>query len=189
MDWARNRYRLKQLILYIADQMRDAPFFGETKLNKVLYRSEFAAFRELGHLLTHYHYQKNEHGPTLRAYVPVTQEMAQEGLIAWESRRQGPAEERRVVLQDGVRWDREAFDPKEWELIDEEIKRAYNLTGRQVSDEEHATAVWFATRVGENIAPELSFVEDPGVVIPFSDEETQWAAAAIERYRSRAKAL
>jgi antitoxin SocA-like protein len=188
MDWTRNRYRLKQLILYIADQMREAPYFGETKLNKVLYRSEFAAFRELGAPLTHYRYFKNEHGPTLRAYLPITREMEAEGLLGWEMRQQGPQTERRPVVPQGS-WDGNAFAPEEFGLIDEEIRRAYDQTGKQVSNEEHTTAVWFATRMGENIPPELAFVEDPGVIIPLSDEEQEWAAAAIERFRSRTETL
>jgi hypothetical protein len=86
-------------------------------------------------------------------------------------------------------WDEAAFTAEEFALIDEEIRRAYDLTARQVSDEEHVTAVWFATRMGENIPPELAFVEDPGVIIPLSDEEQKWADAAIEQYRSRTQAL
>jgi hypothetical protein len=187
MDGNRNRYRLRQLILYIADRMRDAPFFGETKLNKVLYRSEFSAFRELGNLLTNFHYMKNERGPTLRAYLPIMSEMREEGLLTWELRQHGPWEERRPVP--GVAWEREAYEPEEWALVDAEIERAYNLTAKQMTDEEHATAVWFATRMRENIPPELAFVEDPGLIIPLSDEEKEWAAAAIERYRARSEVL
>ena len=57
-----SRSRLKNLILYIASRMQGAARFGTTKLNKVLYRSEMGAFRELGNLLTGYHYQKNQRG-------------------------------------------------------------------------------------------------------------------------------
>ena len=63
-----------------------------------------------------------------------------------------------------------------------------NLTAKQMSDEEHGTAAWHATRAGELIKPELSFVEDPGTRIPLSDEERKRAYAAAERFRARAQA-
>ncbi|HSK80473.1 MAG TPA: hypothetical protein VLQ45_28730 [Thermoanaerobaculia bacterium] len=87
---ADSRYRLKQLILLIADEMRESDFFGVTKLNKVLFRSEMASYRELGH-----------------------------------------------------------------------------------------------KRMGENIKPELAFVEDPGTSIPLSHYEEQRARKAIEGFLAR----
>jgi Protein of unknown function (DUF4065) len=189
MNWEKNRNRLKQLILYIVEQMKDAPYFGETKLNKVLFRSEFAAFRDLGAVLTHYRYVKNKFGPTLSAYLPIVSEMEREGLLAWQVQQQGTREERRPILPDGVSWDRRAFSKAEIDLVEEEVRRAFDQTARELSDEEHSTAAWFATRMGEQVSPELSLVEDPGSAIPLSDEENEWASAAIERYRSRAATL
>jgi hypothetical protein len=180
-----SRYRLKQLILYIAGQTEEADFFGATKLNKVLYRSEFAAYRELGHKLTEFHYQKNRMGPTLRAFQPVTAEMECTGLIAWAMRPHGRTEERRMRAL--AEPDLSVFSDQEIAIVDAEIQRAWDLTGTQVSAEEHQTAAWYATRMSETIKPELSFVEDPAQVMPLSDAEQDRAAAAIERYLARAR--
>lgn len=177
---AESRYRLKQLILLIADEMREADFFGVTKLNKVLFRSEMASYRDLGHKLTTFHYQKNEMGPTLRAFLPVTREMESEGLLAWEVRPQGKRDERRPIALRKA--DQEVFEEDELTLVREEIRRALHLTARQVSDEEHATACWYATRMGENIKPELALVEDPGTSIPLSHDEEQRARRVIEGF-------
>jgi Protein of unknown function (DUF4065) len=176
-----SRYKLKQLILYIASRMKDAEFFGTTKLNKVMSRSEFAAFREIGHKLTSFHYQKNTRGPTLRAFQPITQEMVQEGSLTWE--RTALGERRPLTLQEP---DLSAFSARELALVDAEIKTAWNLTAKEMSAEEHETAAWFATRMGETVRPELSFVEDPVVMISLSDAEQERAATAIEGYRIRA---
>ncbi len=54
-----------------------------------------------------------------------------------------------------------------------------------VSAEEHETAAWYPTRMGETIKPELSFVEAPKDLIPFSHEEEERARVAIERFLSR----
>jgi Protein of unknown function (DUF4065) len=161
-----SRSKLKQLILYIASRMEGAEFFGVTKLNKVLFRAEHAAYRELGHKLTDFQYQKNAMGPTLRAFLPVTAEMKEAGQIDWESRPVGRAGEAEKRLRALVEPDLRGFSPHEIKVIDREIERAWSLTAAQVSDEEHETAAWFATRSGETIRPELSFVEDPGTRNP-----------------------
>jgi hypothetical protein len=180
------RSKLKNLILYVASKMEPAESFGVTKLNKVLFRAEYAAYRELGHKLTEFKYQKNAMGPTLRAFLPVTAEMRDDGLIDWDIRAAGPAGERRVRAL--ARPDMGGFSPAEVRIIDREIDRAWHLTAAQVSDEEHETAAWFATKLGETIKPELSFVEDPGTIIPLREDEEERAQAAIERYLARARA-
>jgi hypothetical protein len=177
------RKKLKQMVLYVSAKMRDAGSFGSTKLNKVLFRVESSAYRELGRTITGFQYQKNERGPTLRAFKPITSEMEQEGSIRWEVRSVGATDEHRIIPL--VEYDERAFSKQELEIIDREIQRAWSLTAKQMSDEEHQTAAWFATRIGESVRPELSFVEDPGQTIPLSDEEQEWAAAAIERYLAR----
>jgi len=183
-DAADNRYRLKQMILYIADRMKGAEFFGQTKLNKILYRAEFAAYRELGHMLTGYNYQKNFKGPTLRAFVPVTKEMVTEGLLAWEEHRQGP-EGVELRADPQVKADLAPFQEAELAIIDREINSAWDLSGRGISDEEHRTAAWYATKTGETIRPQLAFVEDPDKQIPLSEAEEKRATRTYERRRAR----
>lgn len=180
-----SRYKLKQLILHVASRMKDADYFGTAKLNKILYRSEHAAFRELGQKLTTFQYQKNSRGPTLRAFVPVILEMQEDGLVTFEERPIGLLTEKRLVCLAPA--DLSAFSADELRIIESEVKRAWHLTGGQVSDEEHETAAWYATRMGETIKPELSFVEDPGGLIPFSHEEEERAGAAIERFLARTR--
>jgi hypothetical protein len=180
-----SRYKLKQLILHVASRMRDAEYFGATKLNKILYRAEHTTYRELGQKLTTFQYQKNPHGPTLRAFLPVTSEMREEGLISFEDRPVGQVTERRIVALMAA--DLRVFSSEELKIIDQEVDRAWHLTGGQVSDEEHETAAWYATRLGETIKPELSFVENPGNLVPFSHEEEERAGVAIERFLARTR--
>src|SRR5262245_58656546 len=103
-------------------------------MNKVLYRAQCAALRE-GRPLTTFHFQKNAMGPTLRAYMPITKEMEQEGLISLELRPIGSKKETRVRPLAAA--DMRPFSKREIEIIDEEIDRAWTLTAKQISDEEH----------------------------------------------------
>jgi hypothetical protein len=45
-EWRPGRF--KDAVLYIAEQLADDPTFGSTKLNKILYFSDTAAYRKLG---------------------------------------------------------------------------------------------------------------------------------------------
>ena len=180
------RDKLKQLILYISSKMQTADFFGAAKLNKVLFRSEMAAYADLGLVLTGYKYQKNKFGPTLRAYPHVVEEMQRDGLIELIWRSTGAFNEQRLVPRVAPNLD--FFSEGELEIIDREIRRAWDATGTQISDEEHQTAAWFATRKGENIEPALSLVEDPGNMFALSHEEEERAGVAIERFLARTAA-
>jgi hypothetical protein len=186
MPIANSRDKLKQLILYVAAKMKDAEYFGVTKLNKVLYRADMACYRELGRKLTDFKFQKNTMGPTLRAFLPITQEMEADGQLGWGPRPVGPVSERRPLAL--VEPDLNGVSPDEVSRLDREIALAWSQTGRQMSDEEHQTAAWYALRLGETIPPELCFVEDPGNVTPLDREEEERAHAAIERYRARTRA-
>lgn len=182
-----NRYKVKQFILYVVSKMAAAERLGAVKLNKVLFRADHEALRLLGRKITTYQYQKNKLGPTLYAFKHIVREMEGDQQLAWELRDVGGRAERpeqRPIAK--AEPDVEALSPEERAIIDREIERALAATGTQVSDEEHQTAAWFATRTGELINPELTLVEDPRVIIPLSDAEEQRARAALERFRARA---
>lgn len=182
-----SRYKLKQLILYVASKMSGADFFGKTKLNKVLYRADMACYRDLGVKLTDFKFQKNTMGPTLRAFLPITQEMALEGSFRWDSRSAGSFnEDRPVALAEP---DLTVISAEECLRIDAEIERAWSLSGKQMSEEEHVTAAWFALQLGETIPPDLCYVEDPDKMVPLSRSEDARAQAAIERYTARTSTL
>ena len=55
--------KLKELILYVAGRLAGDRFGGATKLNKVLYFSDFAHVRMHGRPITGAEYQKLENGP------------------------------------------------------------------------------------------------------------------------------
>src|SRR5437660_10500981 len=85
-DDSATRQRLRELILYIADRSKDDPKFGATKLNKILYFSDFVSFREYGEPITGAMYMRLENGPAPMHLVPVRNEMLESGEIAMEPR-------------------------------------------------------------------------------------------------------
>jgi|SRR6185436_14280534 len=113
----------------------------------------------------------------------LTREMVAEGMMGWDSRLAGSANENRPIAL--IEPDLAAISREELDRVDAEIARAWALTGKQMSDEEHVTAAWLSLRNGETIPPGLCFVEDPGNMIPLSQKEEIRAEAAIERYLAR----
>jgi hypothetical protein len=182
IDLEFDRHRLKQAILYIAHKTKNAESFGAIKMNKVLYRTQCAAVRE-GRSFTSFTFQKNKMGPTLRAYVPLTNEMESEGLVEIRKLPVGRKNESRVWPIEPV--DLTCFTARDVEIFDEEIARVWKLTAHQVSDEEHLTAAWYSTFLGETIKDGLALVEDLDVIIPLNEDEKRRAQAAIERFRAR----
>ena len=55
-----NDHKFKELILYIAEKSEGDRTFGATKLNKILFYSDFLAFLELGKAITWHRYQRLE---------------------------------------------------------------------------------------------------------------------------------
>jgi hypothetical protein len=177
----RNRYKVKQLILYIAKEMEEAKYFGSVKLNKVLYRADHEAFRQLGKKITTYNYRKQTYGPTLDAYPHVIGEMALDGQLEMEPRPVGGGKiEQRPKAKEEP--DMAVFTAKERTVIDSEIKRAWNTTAKDIVEEEHVTAAWYATKMGEVIQSSLFLAEDPGVTIPLTDAEEAHAKEALRHY-------
>src|SRR5438034_140375 len=78
--------RFKDLLLYVAERLGDDPTFGETKLNKVLFFSDFQAFRVLGRPITGAEYQRNIYGPTARLYTVMREKLLRWGQLKVERR-------------------------------------------------------------------------------------------------------
>ncbi len=69
--------KLKELILYICLKEEGDENFGLTKLNKILFKADFLAYRYWGKPMTGQDYFKLENGPAPRRMVPVTEMMKQ----------------------------------------------------------------------------------------------------------------
>ena len=60
-----------ELIVLIASLSRDDPAFGDVKLNKLLFFSDFLAYTNLGQPITGAEYQKLDFGPARRTGSPA----------------------------------------------------------------------------------------------------------------------
>ena len=74
------REKFVELLLYFARRGQDEGLvIGSTKLNKLLFFSDFRAYAKLGSPITGARYQKLDWGPAPRALLPVRSELIENG--------------------------------------------------------------------------------------------------------------
>ena len=157
-DWKEDERKFKELILYISEKCASHVKFGATKLNKILFYSDFNAVLRLGRPITGAEYQKLEHGPAPRRFIPIQQEMQAGGELAIQPKRlwSGKTQHRPVNLRTP---DLSCFTAEEIALVDEVIEALRDMTADEVSQASHTELGWEAASYGENIPYETAFID------------------------------
>ncbi len=171
--------RLKQLILYIAEQCATAERFGLIKLNKILWKSDFDAFAARGVPVTGRDYQRLELGPAPKEIPRVYSDMLRDGRIRVEEVDFGENDSgERIVEKRTIPLDRPnltLFSPEDLAFVDRAIAYYWEMTGTETSDDSHGVA-WKTHNNGDPLPYELARLSDK----PLPDE-------ALGRLRERAK--
>lgn len=161
--------KLKELILYIALRSEGDDKFGATKLNKLLFYSDFLAYLNFGKSITGQEYQVLPKGPAPRYLVPVRREMAANGDIAISKHNYYGFEQHRVfALRDA---DLDMFTAQEVDLVNRLIARYWDVNGIDISEESHQFVGWKYASVGDTIPYEVALVSDRDL----TEEEWKYA--------------
>jgi hypothetical protein len=157
VDLSGGQRRLKEAILYVANQGRPMKFFGRVKLNKIIWRADFRSFYARHQPVTGRTYQKLKWGPALIEMMPVMQDLFREDLLIEEPELHGGKTEYRPVAKaDPVL---RLFSPEDIEYLDESLRHYWDKTGTETSDESHGIA-WKAHVIGDAIPYEAAYFED-----------------------------
>lgn len=155
--------KFRHLLLYFSKRgVEEGLVIGSTKLNKLMFFTDFRAYAELGDPVTGAKYQKLEHGPAARAMLTVRTEMV-EGDPPEAHFQERPTDDFNDVLVPDIEPNTELFSQSELEIANavfEEL-RSFNATG--VSDYSHyGSAGWKVMEYGEVIPYESAFgMTDP----------------------------
>lgn len=160
--------KFKELVLYLAEKSADDPSFGDTKLNKLLFFSDFLAYAVYGRPITGAVYQKLEHGPAPRRLLPARRELveARDATVV----KRGRAYARTVTVNRRPA-DTRLFDPDELDLVDEivELLRTHDAT--DVSDFSHQfSAGWKLGKPGDDIPYDSIFLSVGTTLTPYEVE-------------------
>jgi len=140
--------KFKELIVYIAERCQKDPTFGAIKLNKILYYSDFAAYRIEGQPITGATYRKLSEGPAPKEMIKARDELIESGRLRMEHRPYFTRIQKRLVLEDDQSANREIFSPTERDIVNEVIEFFYGKSAREVSDYSHREPGW---RVAEEM--------------------------------------
>jgi len=169
--------KFKELILLVARECREDPRCGATKLNKILFYSDFLAYEELGQSISGEAYRKLERGPVPSRMLPVVEDMQSQGWCAWADRDYFGLPLRK--LQPLREPDLSLFSTEELEVVRRVIQDLWELNATEVSDLSHRFAGWQAAASGEEIPYETVFVDEPRRL---TDDEVEWAHEVIREY-------
>jgi hypothetical protein len=165
-----NDQKLRELILYLATKSEKDPRFSATKLNKLLFYCDFAAYRQLGSSITGHSYQKLNFGPAPKVMLPVLETMKQDGDCIEIERDHFGYRQKRVVATRPP--DVSRLSAQELYLADQIVDDLWESSASQVSDLSHDFIGWKVAAFGEVIPYETSFVGDPAM--PLSDDEIEF---------------
>lgn len=169
-----DKQKLKNLIHYICHKVKDPSKLGKTKLNKVLYYSDFLFYLQNYRPITGEIYIKDKLGPVSKNLNQILQELEKEEKVF--EREQAVIDFARHELVSIKRPDISKFEPEEIALIDEVIEVIRNdYTAKSISDLTHDEA-WEVARHGE----EIPYYTILGKESKPSDKAIEWAKNAIE---------
>jgi uncharacterized phage-associated protein len=166
MDVQYDEVKFTELLLYVADRLRDDRAGGATKLNKVLYFADFAHVRRTGRPITGAEYQKLGRGPAPRRLLPVRQRLVERGDA--EIVREDFLGYKQHRLLPRRRPDLSVFSDDELVTVDKVIADLASLTATQVSDLSHEEPGWQLGNEGETIPYETALVAKRQVSTPTS---------------------
>ncbi len=153
-----DKQKFKELILYISEKSATDAYFGATKLNKILFLSDFWAYAELGEPITGMEYMHLPYGPGPRKLLPIRQEMEHNGELAIQPAVvQGMSQKRPVNLRPP---ELSEFTAEQIALVDRVIDLLKEATGFQVSSYTHGWHGWIAAEDKETIPYETVFIND-----------------------------
>ena len=165
--------KIKELILYVAEQTETDVTTGSTKLNKILYFAELSHMRRTGHPISGAEYQKQPQGPTLQMMRPLIRALEEDGAAKEVERDyHGMSQKRLVALRDV---DLEAFSASEIAAVDGIIRQLWDKNAKKVSEMSHEDPGWEAVEMGDAIPLEMAFLGEPEVTDDIRERARQLA--------------
>jgi hypothetical protein len=153
-----NDQKFRELILYVALRCEEDPNFGKTKLNKILFYSDFLAYAHTGEPITGQEYVRIQHGPGARKLKPTLMDMEERGDLKVRRERKLDLHQERVVAL--RRPACEAFSEQHLGIVDQVIQSLWGRTNSEVSLISHANIGWKLARHKETIPYETVFLSD-----------------------------
>ncbi len=148
--------KFREAILYVSEKSQGDQAFGATKLNKLLFYSDFLAYLNFGSAITGQEYFRLPKGPAPRRLLPVTRHLEGKGDIKVEAVQfYGFPQKRVIPLR---RPDISVFSTQEITLMDKVVEMHKGKTASEISDESHGFIGWSLAADQETIPYSVALV-------------------------------
>lgn len=156
-----DKNRFKELIVLISELCANDPTYGSVKLNKILYFSDFMAYRVLGEPITGARYFKLPEGPAPRQMLAARQELQREGRLEIKQRPYfNGVQKRPVIVGEGPK--AKAFEEREIAIVKSLVEYFWGKSAREVSDFSHLQPGWILAEDRADIPYETAWLSaDP----------------------------
>jgi hypothetical protein len=149
--------KLVELILYLATRCLNVDF-GLTKLNKVLFYSDFSAFLKHGNSISGQTYFALQYGPAPKHILPVRKAMEHRGDIdIYEVPVINNYKQQRIVPK--RLYDLSIFTTDEMVIVDEMLERVVWKTAKEASDESHKFIGWLNAGLEDDIPYNRAYLD------------------------------
>ena len=148
--------KFQELILYIAKECETDTYFGATKLNKILFYSDFLSFRETGQSISGAEYMRLDNGPVPRNLVPVRDQLiSQDDLVIVYRDCLGRTQKRPVTRREP---DISLFSALEIKTVDRVISKLWNKSATETSELSHKFIGWKVVENRETIPYKTAYI-------------------------------
>jgi len=167
-----------ELILYVADQLKDNPNYGAIQLNKSLYYIDMMQYLTSGTTITDLQYVHQKNGPTPEPgrFMKLLQLLEEGGGIEtiqvpffnYKQKKILPKRPPNIAV----------FEKEEIVLINDVLKKMGDMSAKEASDLTHTLLAW---KLSKNMEPLPNFTflltaKDPDI------KDYEWARQAWEKY-------
>ena len=148
--------RLRELAIYISEKCGGDDSFGATKLNKLLFYSDFLAYLNFGKPITGSEYFRLGNGPAPKRWIPVREAMVEAGdAKVMDAEFYGFPQQRVVPLRKAQLTE---FSTDQISLVDKVIALHKGKTAKDISDESHGFVGWVLAQDRETIPYQVARV-------------------------------
>lgn len=160
--------RIKQLILFIAEQGQDDPALGAIKLNKILYFADMRAYLQLNKSITGATYQHLPEGPAPRQLLPARNELLDEDKLELESTWYFNRRQQRIKAKSPPNLT--LFNEAELRIVREVMEHLREFNGAEATELSHNEWGWKLTRDYETIPDRMAWLSSE----PLTEDQIEY---------------
>ena len=176
--------KLTEAVVHLVRGSEQDPNFGETKLVKLLYYADCAAYLQTGEPITGVTYLRYPHGPYPEAWATRKRDMELAGIVDIFSEELAADVHRHRWIA-GRAAETDVLSPQEAAILSEQLQRFADFNATEIVDYAHQEFGWILTEPGEPIPYDLAGLSD----VPITDAQFDVARRIAANAASRPRAV